>query len=327
MKIASQSPTTLNGTSPWTRLFRRSILLMASVSKTTEPYSITSFSSFETHHILAPINELLQPDPVEIVTPVVKADSTWRTTIDQFWSIIRKHFDLRRDTSCGMHIHVSPVQSRFDIGQLRCIAKAVVLWERDTARCAPPSRDDRVQNFCLSNVLGAVPAARSIQAHGPLRGLRHAFRHIDHASRNDIVDYVCPDKHRVWNFLSARETGHGSVEFRRPPGVTTGKKAKHWIAFTMAFIDMALRSNLDRVARRLSKHSLRHRRADKTSGSSLNFEDLLLASAEHLGVYCNLDPRLHQLDEPRSLHITMMRPNQINWLQRFDDDYHLSASA
>jgi len=94
MKIASQSPTTLNGTSPWTRLFRRSILLMVSVSKTTEPYSITSFSSFETHNILTPINELLQPDPVEIVTPVVKADSTWRTTTDQFWSIIRKHFDF-----------------------------------------------------------------------------------------------------------------------------------------------------------------------------------------------------------------------------------------
>lgn len=226
-----------------------------------------------------------------------------------------------------MHVHVSAAQGRFDIDQMRRIAKAVVLWERDTARCAPPSRDDRVQNFCLSNVRGSVPAARSIQSHGPVRGLKRAFGHIDRASRNDIVEYVCPDKHRAWNLLPARETGHGSVEFRRPPGVATSKKAKHWIAFTMAFIDMTLRSNLDRISRRLSRYRLQRRNPDTALESSLNFDDLLLASANRLGVYSTLDPRLRQLDEPGSLHITMMRPDQVSWLQRLDDDYHLSASA
>lgn len=266
-------------------------------------------------------------DPVEIVTPVLRADVTWASTIDRFWSIIGGHFDLRRDTSCGMHIHVSPTQSRFDIEQLRCIAKAVVLWERDTARCTPPSRDDHVQGFCLSNIRGTVPAARAIQTHGPLRGIRHAFRHIDQAPRDEIVNYVCPDKHRAWNFLPAREIGHGSVEFRRPPGVVTAKKAKHWIAFTIAFVDMALRSNLDRISRRFSIRRFQHRGPDAMHRSGFDFDDLLLASAERLGVYAILDPRLRQLDEPRSLHITMMRPEQIEWLQRLDSEYHLSTSA
>ena len=275
---------------------------------------------------MALVNEL-QPDPVEIVTPVVKADVTWRPLIDQFWSTIREHFELRRDTSCGMHVHVSPAQGRFDLDELRCIAKAVVLWERDTAGCAPPSRSDGVQNFCLSNVSGSVPVARELKTHGPVRGIRHAFSHINHASRNDIVDYVCPDKHRAWNFLPARETGHGSVEFRRPPGVATSKKAKHWIAFTMAFVDMALRSNLDHIARRSIKYQLQHRPMGRTAGSSIDFDALLLASAEHLGVYSTLDARLRQLDEPRSLHITMMRDNQIRWLQAIDKDYQPSACA
>jgi hypothetical protein len=43
-------------------------------------------------YILTFVNELY-PDPVEIVTPVVKADLAWRATIDHFWSIIRKHSD------------------------------------------------------------------------------------------------------------------------------------------------------------------------------------------------------------------------------------------
>jgi hypothetical protein len=198
---------------------------------------------------------------------------------------MQHYFELRRDTSCGMHIHISPHQGKFDIGQLRCIAKAVVLWERDTARCAPPSRDDHAQNFCLSNVEGRVPVANELRTHGPLRGVRHTFCHIHHASRNDIVNYVCPDKHHAWNFLPSRETGHGSVEFRRPPGVVTAKKAKHWIAFTMAFVDMAMRTDLDLIARRLLKHHhRRHRTAGMTSRPSFDFDDLLLASAESLGV-------------------------------------------
>lgn len=222
------------------------------------------------------------------------------------------HFELRRDTTCSFHIHISPMQGTFDLPQIRRIAKAVVLWERDTARCAPPSRDDRAQAFCLSNVKGNVPVARELQVHGPRRGLRRAFRYIAHASRRELVNYVAPNKHVAWNLLPSLETGHGSVEFRRPPGVVTAKKAKHWIAFTMAFVDMAMRTNLERIVRRRPKY--RQRDCNR-------FDDLLLASAEHIGVYSQLDPRLHQLDELRSLYITMMRPDYFNWLRRFDPDY------
>ncbi|KAF2188329.1 hypothetical protein K469DRAFT_703837 [Zopfia rhizophila CBS 207.26] len=169
--------------------------------------------------------------------------------------------------------------------------------------------------------------AGELRIHGPLRGVRHAFRHIDHASRDDIVNYVCPDKHRAWNFLPARETGHGSVEFRRPPGVVTAKKAKHWIAFTMAFVDMAMRTYLGRIARWLPKYQHRRHTAGTTSRPTFDFDDLLLASAESLGVLSIFDPRLRQSDEPRSLHITMMRSDYFDWLRRFDDDYHLSVNA
>jgi hypothetical protein len=111
-----------------------------------------------------------------------------------------------------MHVHISPQQGKSDMSQLRCITKAVVLWERDTARCAPLSRNDHAQVFCLSNVEGTVPVAGDLRRYGPLRGVRHVFGYIDKASRNEIVSYVCPDKHRAWNFLPAREIGHGGVE-------------------------------------------------------------------------------------------------------------------
>jgi hypothetical protein len=93
----------------------------------------------------------------------------------------------------------------------------------------------------------------------------------------------------------------------------------------MAFVDMAMRNDLGRIARRLLKHH--HRLQRTTSRPTYNFDDLLLASAESLGIYSIFDPRLRQSDEPQSLHITMMRSDYFNWLRRFDDNYHLSVNA
>jgi hypothetical protein len=94
----------------------------------------------------------------------------------------------------------------------------------------------------------------------------------------------------------------------------------------MSFINMALRTNLDRLVRRLIKLHVQRRNPD-TVGISVDFEAMFLASAETLGIRATLDPRRRQLDEPRSLHITMMRPDQISRLRDFDKDYHLSANA
>jgi hypothetical protein len=260
---------------------------------------------------------------VEIVTPVVVADATWIPTIDKFWSVVNLHFEFRCDTSCGFHVHISPSSGEYDVRQLRRIAKAVVLWERNTAQCAPPSRQDKVMAFCKSNIKGDVPAGRQLQTHGSSRGLRRVFRYIDlQYSHDAIVDYVCPDKYRAWNFLPAKEGGHGSFEFHRAPGVFNAKKAKHWIAFTMAFVDMAMRLSLDSIVRRLAKQKHRSEAPSQTT-----FDDFLLASAERIGVWSQLDPRLHQLDEPRTLHITTMLPDHLEWLRRFDDDYRESVNS
>ena len=124
------------------------------------------------------------------------------------------------------------------------MAKAVIFWEPATARCAPRSRQDRVLDFCKSNIKPPTRAGFDLRRSGPLRGLRLAFDYVDSVDRDTIiVDYVCPDKFRAWNFLPSRTGKPGSSEFRRGPGVVTAKKAKHWIAFTMAFVDMAVQLN------------------------------------------------------------------------------------
>lgn len=74
--------------------------------------------------------------------------------------------------------------------------------------------------FALSNRKGKVPVARDLHDHGPLKGLERALMRLRKAKTCDeIIEYVCKDKHRAWNFLPARRNGHGTVELRRSPGV------------------------------------------------------------------------------------------------------------
>jgi hypothetical protein len=265
---------------------------------------------------------VLSIDPVEIVTPVIKAAAGCTAIIEKFWRVIDANFELRSDTSCGLHVHISSAEARFDIKQLRRIAQAVAVWERHVAFCTPPSRDDQAQNFCLSNLKGSAPIARDLLRYGPIKGPKHAIRNLRKMnSCDEIVDYVCPDKHRAFNLLPSRQYGHGSVEFRRPPGVVDVKKALHWIAFTMAFMNMALKQDVSRMVRQMKLNSQHRRRV------AVEFHDLLRLSADELGVFKLLETELRQKDDLVALHITTMARDALQYLQNQDPAYHLSHMA
>ncbi|KAL8824674.1 MAG: hypothetical protein Q9191_004891 [Dirinaria sp. TL-2023a] len=258
--------------------------------------------------------------PVDLVSPLICADDNCSQTVGKFWSVLLSHYELRRDTTCGLHIHISSATQNWTLDQLRSMAKAIVFWEPATARCAPLSRQDRFQDFCQSNIKAEVPVA-SCWTRGPLRGLLQAFDFIDNADSDAIVDYVCPDKYRAWNLRPCGTGGHGSIEFRRPPGIVTAKKAKHWIAFTMAFMEMALQFNPSRLAEHI------RRVEDLSSMYHPDFERQLLDSARAINLYHHLDPRLQQYDEPRSLYMCSMHPQRLAILRSLDSEYCHSLST
>lgn len=63
--------------------------------------------------------------PIEIVTPVLRADNDWAATINQLWSTLQSFYEFRQDTTCGFHIHISFEQGHFSLPQLHNAAKAV----------------------------------------------------------------------------------------------------------------------------------------------------------------------------------------------------------
>ncbi|KAI1354489.1 hypothetical protein F5Y01DRAFT_302495 [Xylaria sp. FL0043] len=209
--------------------------------------------------------------------------------------VMNRYFEFRQDTTCGFH-------------------------EPATARCAPLSRQDRVNEFCKSNLKGPR-ILEILRKYGPLKGVRRIFNIIDELSRNDLVDFICPGKHYAWNLQPSKEGRSGSIEFRRPPGVITGKKSKHWIAFTMAFIWMAVKFDPEKFLSAWVNAERNHREVFHP-----DFQAQLLSSAQDIGEHWNLDSRLLQMDDVAKLHITMMSEEGFSWLYEKELGYTWSEN-
>jgi hypothetical protein len=108
--------------------------------------------------------------------------------------------------------------------------------------------------------------------------------------------------------------------------VVDAKRAKHWIAFTMAFVEMAIQFN---PAQAFHQPSLLNRDLEPSGSDSFDsdcFKTYLLACAKQLGIFAQLDPRLYQVDNTRSLHITTLGNEALEWLQQHDQHYHFSVN-
>ena len=68
----------------------------------------------------------------------------------RFWSVFYNVFKVETSNQkCGSHVHVAPLNSGFDIGSLRQIAYAVIVYEKHVLEILPPQR--RNQFFCKPN--------------------------------------------------------------------------------------------------------------------------------------------------------------------------------
>lgn len=157
---------------------------------------------------------------------------------------------------------------------------------------------------------------------GPLKGLEAVFGIIDELDRDDLIHFVCPGKYYAWNLQPSQEGKSGSVEFRRAPGVVTSKKAKHWIALTMAIIWMSIKFEPRRFINSWTKA-----RGSNYTVHHPNFQEQLLCSARDIGQLWNLDSRLLQVDNVANLHITMMSQRGFDWLSQKGLGYAWSKNA
>lgn len=172
------------------------------------------------------------------------------------------------------------------------MAKTILVYGLATMDFVPPSRNGPMSDrFLRLNLSKTSPAFDLLVKFGPLDRIKRGCEMIDGMSRDEICEFICEDRFRIWNFRPAMTGKAGSIEFRGAPGVVCSRKAKHWIAFVMAFVDFALQGRSEILGELLSGA------ADKSKIQVPNLGAMIEISGTRLGITEYLDKPLKQEDD------------------------------
>ncbi|KAM0276814.1 hypothetical protein ACHAQH_006349 [Verticillium albo-atrum] len=187
---------------------------------------------------------------VEIISEAMKTDNnSWQRNLDTFFDTLHLNFEILLTTGCSMHIHISPgldVNLRYTKDQITCILKAIAFYDQAITKIMPADRKNN--EFALSNFQAPRTNQMLKDGHANVSSASWAplFSQFDKISFIGAVHTGSfrRDRFMSWNFGNLTDSC-GTVEFRRPPGVDSAAKAKHWAGFALAFVANALITDWD----------------------------------------------------------------------------------
>lgn len=178
---------------------------------------------------------------MEIVSPVMKTKDEPSQTLAEFWEAINVGFTVQKERSCGGHVHITPSNStkRFSITDLRAIAFATVVYEDCVYSILPQAR--KLSRYCKPNTQ-QDSHLRRICAGGPST---QAYRTVGNilnelATADDVYGFLQNTRYVLWNFQHVVSNSSGTVEFRGGSQFRDTNGTLRWIAFVVAFINLAL---------------------------------------------------------------------------------------
>jgi Putative amidoligase enzyme len=188
---------------------------------------------------------------MEVVSPTLNTRQSVTDTISEFWEAMSVHFDVQRDTSCGGHVHVTPMRNgnKFTLDELKKVAFATVFYEDYITSILPLVR--RTNDYCKpnsksTNRKGESCRLRTLLASGKtLQSLQNVAVEIRTiTSGRDLCQFMQKTRYVLWNyqniFPSPSGKYTGTVEFRGGSQFLNTKGTLSWVAFVMGFMTLAL---------------------------------------------------------------------------------------
>ncbi|RPB09921.1 hypothetical protein P167DRAFT_547679 [Morchella conica CCBAS932] len=177
---------------------------------------------------------------VEVATPILLGDQ-FEWVIPEMCTAINDAvkrqgatIDLSPESECGLHVHIGIQERHYTLGELKRIAKAVVIFE-DVMEIHHAAHRRASADYIKSNRaaeqlkgLSIVQMIEKLESATTSNGLLHMI--------NSDPDH--PDKHFKYNLTATKK--FGTVEFRQAEGSIDATKILEWIRNVVTFIIGAL---------------------------------------------------------------------------------------
>jgi hypothetical protein len=208
---------------------------------------------------------------MEIVSPVLTTTDGITKILSEFWEAMSVGFEVQKEKSCGGHVHVTPARRDkcFTLTELQTCAFATIVAEHMVHSILSASRRDN--KYCTVNSRCAGGGWARTAAGGVTKAsIKNARMLISRTSTKASLRAYMQNPEKVgryvlWNFanITPQQGGSsctGTVEFRGGSQFLNPKTTLKWIAFVVAFIQLAL----DEVRCLQNCHSLPRLTANRT---------------------------------------------------------------
>ncbi|KAI5458293.1 hypothetical protein BGZ63DRAFT_407578 [Mariannaea sp. PMI_226] len=191
---------------------------------------------------------------LEFISRVLDTTTHWVFEISTVFRVIHQYCDILVSSGCSTHVHMSPMLPRkFTRNDVIKVMMAAAYFDDPITRMMPPDRKDN--EWAKSNFLPHKAVADEIwtaYSQVSVRTWGHMFQVCQKAVLELKPDsmwqkiaslQIFRDKYLAWNIKPLQDCG--TIEFRRPPGVSNAQDACHWVAFSLGFMSSALSTSLD----------------------------------------------------------------------------------
>jgi hypothetical protein len=154
------------------------------------------------------------------------------------WEVTEETFFIETNESCGMHVHLSPIDNRiWPLESLQRLCRSALWFEKALEAVYPDSR--RGNLWCKSNHLDNPRLKAKTEL--------ECFDLISQCKNNiDVMELMNNGSDRTfgWNFTNLQYSHKGTIEWRKGPGVTDPETCLEWVELVVAFVGSAMRFGL-----------------------------------------------------------------------------------
>ncbi|EGS18940.1 uncharacterized protein CTHT_0055540 [Thermochaetoides thermophila DSM 1495] len=186
---------------------------------------------------------------IKLVSPVMcfmERPESWQRAFRVVMDLLDRYFELMKSHSCFTHVHIVPHNGAWSLYQVKNLAKTALYFEQCLDSIMPPYRRKSVwaksnrhnsyfrslRSYECFDAIDSLPTFEDLAAvMNWCSGDSATGRALYGENNTDGLHEDFPHDAYRWSFANLNHLGggHGTVEFRQPPGSTTAKEVITWV--------------------------------------------------------------------------------------------------
>lgn len=193
----------------------------------TNAFKETDFSKWtvDTDGSVTPIDIRGSWYAIELKSPILVPSAAVFEDVERAVQLLRSHFQLFTNRTCGLHVHVGNENRGFELGTLKTFGSLITVFENQLNSLHPPDRLENQYAALTSTAFPAIPVREKLSVIDRIETIEDLILQFH------LNDEGAFDKYMAFNFFNLQESlakPLRTIEFRQHQGTLDPGLIRSW---------------------------------------------------------------------------------------------------